>query len=462
MLILDKPKLTFEDIIIETTRRCNMKCAHCFRGDAQSVDIDCRYIDNLLDQTEAIGYLEITGGEPTLNLDGLKYLLNGLCKRGIPIFGFSMITNGLIYNEELINMIKWCKKIIDVSCENCISAKSGKYNPAKEIGRCSIGISLDRYHEQHDICMDHYQKYKDTLANYADVHIIAHGNQLHKIGRAKNLQGALDINFKYELSQKQRIEILSKDYTPACRHYYVYRMFHENQKIVCCQVSMDVYGNFANECSNQWDWGRCDAYPKICNVSDSIWDSIIKYNKDKLPCIQFQELQYEMTKKELPFEQSIAWLNNPDAADEPTYLQKEQAAELEKKLYALSHPRSITEAISNMIKEGENYIEVQKNLQKAKEHESKSPKQIAMEARCHSYYEGDKRGELLPPKPTWRFDPSKVKRNPIKTDDGLRCYHCGKVIRDEEGHNIYCKISENGLQCQYCKTINLIERGDLV
>jgi len=43
---LNKPKLTFESLAIETTRRCNMKCAHCFRGDAQNVDIDYQHIDN--------------------------------------------------------------------------------------------------------------------------------------------------------------------------------------------------------------------------------------------------------------------------------------------------------------------------------------------------------------------------------------------------------------------------------
>ena len=93
---LSKSKLTFEYLTVETTRKCNMRCAHCLRGNAQEVDIDHKHIDNLLDQTEVIGHLDITGGEPTLNLDALEYILNGLCKRGIPLLEFGLHTNGLI------------------------------------------------------------------------------------------------------------------------------------------------------------------------------------------------------------------------------------------------------------------------------------------------------------------------------------------------------------------------------
>lgn len=327
---MNKPKVTFESLAIETTRKCNMKCAHCFRGDAQDVDIDFEAIDNLLDQTEIIGYLEITGGEPTINLDALKYILNGLCKRGIPLFGFSLYINGLIYSERFIEIIKRYKQVIDVSCANCLK-NGNEYQPTKEIGRCNVGVSLDKYHEQHDICMENYQKYKAALADCADVRIIKRGNSPHKIGRAKNLQEALDISFKYDFSQKQRIELLSKDRVPACKNYNVYHMFHEDQKIICCRVCMNVHGDLSNECGNQWDWAKSDSYPKICNARDLIWNSLIEYNKDKIPCVKFQKLQMDEAQKELPVEQTLLWFAaNADAQNEPTQYQKEAMAEYQK------------------------------------------------------------------------------------------------------------------------------------
>ena len=35
--------------VIEVTRRCNMQCRHCLRGDAQNVDISNEIIDRFFD-----------------------------------------------------------------------------------------------------------------------------------------------------------------------------------------------------------------------------------------------------------------------------------------------------------------------------------------------------------------------------------------------------------------------------
>lgn len=62
------------DVVIEVTRRCNMCCAHCLRGDAEAVDIQERYIDAFLDSFANAGYissLTFTGGEISLNIPAI-------------------------------------------------------------------------------------------------------------------------------------------------------------------------------------------------------------------------------------------------------------------------------------------------------------------------------------------------------------------------------------------------------
>ena len=57
----------FNTIIIETTRRCNMACPHCIRGDAQNMDIDLYILDTFLSNFKD-GYIReilFTGGEPS-------------------------------------------------------------------------------------------------------------------------------------------------------------------------------------------------------------------------------------------------------------------------------------------------------------------------------------------------------------------------------------------------------------
>ena len=69
--------------MFEVTRRCNFKCEHCMRGDAQNVDLSENAIDNLLNQTLAFGDILFTGGEPLMALDKIEYIIDGMIKRKI-------------------------------------------------------------------------------------------------------------------------------------------------------------------------------------------------------------------------------------------------------------------------------------------------------------------------------------------------------------------------------------------
>ncbi|MCS2761363.1 radical SAM protein [Bacteroides ovatus] len=61
-------ELYIKNLCIEITRRCNMRCTHCMRGDAESVDIPLKHISNLLRHVRHIHHFNITGGEPSLNV----------------------------------------------------------------------------------------------------------------------------------------------------------------------------------------------------------------------------------------------------------------------------------------------------------------------------------------------------------------------------------------------------------
>ena len=54
-------ELYIKNLCIEITRRCNMCCAHCMRGDAEPVDIPLKHISNLLRHVRHIHHFNITG-----------------------------------------------------------------------------------------------------------------------------------------------------------------------------------------------------------------------------------------------------------------------------------------------------------------------------------------------------------------------------------------------------------------
>lgn len=87
-------KLRLKTLSIEITRRCNMACGHCMRGDAQNLDIDHKDIRNVLKNIRYIGHFNITGGEPSLNTKAIRYILKQVKHFAIEVYEFYIVTNG--------------------------------------------------------------------------------------------------------------------------------------------------------------------------------------------------------------------------------------------------------------------------------------------------------------------------------------------------------------------------------
>jgi organic radical activating enzyme len=90
------------DIIIETTRQCNLSCEHCLRGDAENMSIDRAYVESLFSQVDEISCLTLTGGEPALRPDKINMILDVAEQYGVDILNFFIATNGTIATLDFI------------------------------------------------------------------------------------------------------------------------------------------------------------------------------------------------------------------------------------------------------------------------------------------------------------------------------------------------------------------------
>jgi len=119
-----------QDVIIEVTRRCQLKCAHCLRGKAKNIDIPKEHIRTMLKQVKEISSITFTGGEPSLNTDAILYCLK-VCKEfDISVESFYIATNGQNISERfVIACLKW-------------------YNYCWEKDLCQVCISTDPYHRK--------------------------------------------------------------------------------------------------------------------------------------------------------------------------------------------------------------------------------------------------------------------------------------------------------------------------
>jgi hypothetical protein len=86
--------MNINELVIEITRRCNVRCRHCLRGPAQAVDISNATIDKLLEDVEYISTITFSGGEPSLAVDKINYTLKVLKAKKIGLGSFFVFTNG--------------------------------------------------------------------------------------------------------------------------------------------------------------------------------------------------------------------------------------------------------------------------------------------------------------------------------------------------------------------------------
>ena len=75
------------NLILEVTRKCNIKCMHCLRGDAQRVTMSVPVLHGVLQHLESICTLTITGGEPSLAPEVLEEFLQICHWRKIQVGG---------------------------------------------------------------------------------------------------------------------------------------------------------------------------------------------------------------------------------------------------------------------------------------------------------------------------------------------------------------------------------------
>lgn len=98
-------KLTFEELAIEITRKCNRRCIHCMRGTAQKSTITKDIIDKIFLEIANCKRIALTGGEPLLAINMIEYLVDKIILSEWDIEIFQLTTNGTIIDERIIQCL---------------------------------------------------------------------------------------------------------------------------------------------------------------------------------------------------------------------------------------------------------------------------------------------------------------------------------------------------------------------
>lgn len=95
-----------DNLVFEIPRQCNMNCLHCLRGEAENLNISLNIIEATLDKVKSISTITFSRGEPSLNVEAMKYTLTVCKKRNIPVSSFYVVTNGKKVSDEFINILQ--------------------------------------------------------------------------------------------------------------------------------------------------------------------------------------------------------------------------------------------------------------------------------------------------------------------------------------------------------------------
>ena len=124
--------MNLTNVIIEVTRRCNMECSHCLRGNQENCDINTNYIDALLEKVDYIDNITFTGGEPSLVPNIIQYTIDKAKQLNVSFGGFYIVTNGKIVPDAFL------LAIMDL------------YFYCDDKDMCTLSISNDGYHIEDD------------------------------------------------------------------------------------------------------------------------------------------------------------------------------------------------------------------------------------------------------------------------------------------------------------------------
>jgi hypothetical protein len=174
------------NIVIELTRRCNMDCGHCLRGEPQPIKMKENYLRHFLQNFSYISTITMTGGEPSLpsGMDAMDHTLKALRGWRIDVESFYIATNGKRISQRFADLV-------------CMFYY---YCGDNDVSR--IDLSNDNYHDECSSCIPeklevlNYSLQEDLVGFKTPFEPkYAHGMTLINEGRAeKNGLGQKDYN----------------------------------------------------------------------------------------------------------------------------------------------------------------------------------------------------------------------------------------------------------------------------
>lgn len=182
--------IVIDDLILEVTRRCNMRCPHCLRGEAENLDANPALIPQIFEDISEIGMLTFSGGEPSLNTAYITAVVDYILEHGITVNGCFIATNAKVYAPELVECVRHLYEAnmgghgTKVLAERWLRLNKDE----DEVPYFSIAVSGDPYHEP--VPVENLMRYR-YCGFFSDIKV-DDGKHILDRGRGSMLANAFD------------------------------------------------------------------------------------------------------------------------------------------------------------------------------------------------------------------------------------------------------------------------------
>lgn len=150
------------NLVLELTRKCNLRCAHCMRGPAQRMNMSREILWRIFRQIDGIGHLTLTGGEPSLGVEVIEQMIQEMFWSKPNIQYFYCISNGRTHNRYT-RFLKALDRLYDWCSEKC---------------SCCLTLSTDQFHGLEDRQL---WKFYDSEWEHPYFHLEKHRKHIYNI-----------------------------------------------------------------------------------------------------------------------------------------------------------------------------------------------------------------------------------------------------------------------------------------
>ena len=263
----------------EMTRKCNLKCKWCRKGEPQNLDITTEIIDKTLDEISDyyINCIRITGGEPFLVPKLVTYLIDKIIDKKIKVKMIHIISNATIINEDIRNaIIRFIEygKTIQEERKNIKEYFSDKLDDVHfERGKnknIMVSLCLSTWEHDNKNTINNVYKFYDSIKSEHFI-VVDQNEQYNDVKGTVVIEGLAEKNYK--MFSEKELEIIRVIHNKFC----IIEDSDIENPCIKKAISVSANGKIYVGCMLSYEHIEKDYLFNILDCNKDFWNKVDKW-----------------------------------------------------------------------------------------------------------------------------------------------------------------------------------------